>query len=248
MIPIRRLAGFGVAALSLLLAFGCSDSGDDSPTGGGGGGSVPSLSVADATGSEGGTISFAVTASSAATADITFTVAITSLSAGATDYSLTATTGTITAGNTSTTVDVTVADDGAAESSEVFRLVISAPNGATIADGEALGRITPSDGGADVSFAGSVQSLVSTWCGACHISTTNGGMNMGAGPTAASLRAAAGSNGAIIVVGQASASNMYLKTTDTPPFGNRMPNGGPYLSVAQQNIIRDWINQGAQDN
>lgn len=235
--------------LLLLLAVGCSDSGDDSPTGSGGSsGNTPALSVADAVADEGATMSFTVTASEAPTSDVTFTASITALSAGVSDYTLASASGTLTAGNTSTVIDVTIVNDAVAEASEVFRLVISSPINATIADGEALGRITPSDGGTDVSFSGTIQSLVSTWCGACHISTTNGGLNMGAGPTAASLRAAAGSNGAIIVVGSAAASNLYLKTTDTPPFGGRMPFGGPYLSVAQQNQIRDWINQGAQDN
>lgn len=235
--------------LPLLLVAGCSDSGDDNPTGSGGsGGNTPALSVADAVADEGATMSFTVTASAAPTSDVTFTALITALSAGASDYTLGSASGTLSVGNSSTTVDVTIANDAVAEASEVFRLVISAPTNATIADGEALGRITPSDGGADISFSGAVQSLVSTWCGACHISTTNGGLNMGAGPTAAGLRAAAGSNGAIIAIGQAASSNLYRKTTDTPPFGARMPFGGPYLSTAQQNQIRDWINQGAQDN
>ncbi len=236
--------------LLMILAVGCSDSGDDNPTGsgGGGGGSLPSLTVADADADEGATMSFTVTASAQSATDITFSVTLTALSAAAADYTLGSALGTIPAGNTTTTVDVTIVDDGNSESSEVFRLSLSSPSGATIVDGDAIGRITPSDGGADVSFSATVGPLLSTWCGACHISTTNGGMNMGAGPTAASVRSAAGNNGPIVRIGQALSSNIYLKTTDTPPFGNRMPNGGPYLSAAQQNQIRDWINQGAQDN
>ena len=33
-----------------------------------------------------------------------------------------------------------------------------------------------------------------------------------------------------------------------PPFGDRMPQGGPYLPEATVAIIRTWIDQGAQDN
>jgi hypothetical protein len=42
---------------------------------------------------------------------------------------------------------------------------------------------------------------------------------------------------------------LYLRTTAIPPFGlGRMPNTPPYLSLSQQALIKDWIDQGAHDN
>lgn len=33
-----------------------------------------------------------------------------------------------------------------------------------------------------------------------------------------------------------------------PEFGDRMPPGGPYLSTDDIDLIKDWINEGAEDN
>jgi len=33
-----------------------------------------------------------------------------------------------------------------------------------------------------------------------------------------------------------------------PPLGNRMPLGMSPVPEGQQNTIRDWINEGAEDN
>ncbi|MEE8149095.1 MAG: hypothetical protein V3T75_01465, partial [candidate division Zixibacteria bacterium] len=77
---------------------------------------------------------------------------------------------------------------------------------------------------------------------------TSGGYSMG---TAAwsQVRNAIGNHGAIIIAGNASASNLYLKTTsNSRPFGAQMPFGESPLSSAQQIAIRDWINQGALNN
>ena len=52
----------------------------------------------------------------------------------------------------------------------------------------------------------------------------------------------------IIVPGNACDSIMLQKLSETPPFLNRMPNGGPYLSVAQRTILADWIIEGAKNN
>jgi hypothetical protein len=57
-----------------------------------------------------------------------------------------------------------------------------------------------------------------------------------------------GIHGPAIIPGNASGSLIMGKTSITPPFGDRMPQGGPYLPDSTRNIIRDWINQGAKDN
>lgn len=53
----------------------------------------------------------------------------------------------------------------------------------------------------------------------------------------------------IVVPGQPCASVLFLKVTQSPPLGARMPrNGPPFLSEAQINLIHDWISEGARDN
>lgn len=105
--------------------------------------------------------------------------------------------------------------------------------------------------GCQVSYASDVQPIIDNWCAVpgCHGSgSSSGGFSMGAGAPYSTVRNAVGFNGAIIVAGDAASSNLYLKTTPTPPFGGRMPSGGPFLSTEQQDLIRYWIDQGANDN
>jgi len=104
--------------------------------------------------------------------------------------------------------------------------------------------------GPTVSFAADIQPILQSRCAVsfCHGNGfTSGGMTMGTA-TYNDIIAASGFHGPIVVSGDATQSNMYLKTTPTPPFGSRMPFGGPFLTTEQQDLIRDWINDGAQDN
>jgi hypothetical protein len=57
-----------------------------------------------------------------------------------------------------------------------------------------------------------------------------------------------GVNGPAVVSGKADASIIIKKLSTTPPFGERMPQGGPYLPDSTLQVIKDWINQGARDN
>lgn len=248
-----RYAATCALALCALFAVGCSDSGD-SPTGsGGGGGTTPVLALTggNMTVGEGASAMYTATLSAEATQDITFTVTVSNLSSSAADYTFTSGVRTIDSGSTSLAITVPVVDDATAESSELFAVTLSGPTGATLG-GTVSGRvrILPSDGGTDIGFAAQVQPLLQNNCGGCHANgTVNGGFNMGStGVNATSILSASANHGAVVRIGQGGLSNIYLKTTDSPPFGERMPFGGPYLSVANQNLIRDWINQGCQDN
>ncbi len=51
-----------------------------------------------------------------------------------------------------------------------------------------------------------------------------------------------------IIPGNADSSLLIMKLSPNPPFGNRMPIYGPYLSDSLEQIIKTWINQGAKDN
>lgn len=94
-----------------------------------------------------------------------------------------------------------------------------------------------------VSFMNHVRPIfAANGCDNCH--GGNGGLNV---QTVAQLLQG-GNNGPAVVPGNSAGSNLIRKLSPSPPFGNRMPQGGPYLPEATIQIIRDWIDQGAQNN
>ncbi|MYE59264.1 MAG: hypothetical protein F4X35_06765, partial [Alphaproteobacteria bacterium] len=106
------------------------------------------LSVADASAQEGpgATVDFAVTLSRAASGKVTVRYATKNGTAKkGKDYRNARGKLVFAAGETSKTISVTILDDAHDEGTETFRLVLSKPKGAAIADGEATGTITNSD-------------------------------------------------------------------------------------------------------
>ena len=79
-------------------------------------------------------------------------------------------------------------------------------------------------------------------CTGCH--GGNGGLSVG---TVQQLLQG-GNHGPAVVAGNADSSVIIQKLSASPPFGNRMPQGGPYLSDNTVAVIRAWIDQGAMDN
>jgi hypothetical protein len=57
-----------------------------------------------------------------------------------------------------------------------------------------------------------------------------------------------GMNGPAIVPLKPENSILVQKIKPNPPFGDRMPQGGPYLKDAEIQIIVNWIKEGALDN
>jgi hypothetical protein len=101
----------------------------------------------------------------------------------------------------------------------------------------------PTGGGSGVSFSSNVLPILSGHgCTGCHGGTN--GLTVG---TVASLLAG-GNHGPAVIAGHADSSLIVAKISPTPPFGSRMPLGGPYLSTAEIQTIKDWINQGAKNN
>jgi hypothetical protein len=49
-----------------------------------------------------------------------------------------------------------------------------------------------------------------------------------------------------VVPGDPDASFLIQKLQGTQTVGSRMPDGGPYLTTATVNVIRQWIQDGAQ--
>ena len=105
---------------------------------------APSVRVSDAEATEGddAEIVFRVTLSAAASGPVTVRYATADVTAVAgEDYEAASGTLTFAPGETERTVRVRVLDDAVEDSGETFRLVLSAPAGATLADPEALGTI-----------------------------------------------------------------------------------------------------------
>ncbi len=100
-------------------------------------------------------------------------------------------------------------------------------------------------GGATVSFRTQLDPLFASNC-VCH---RNGGVQNGLNLDTYANLMAGGNTGSEVVPGNGAASLIYQKVSmTTPPVGSRMPLGGPYLSSTQQQMIKDWIDQGAFNN
>jgi hypothetical protein len=111
--------------------------------------------------------------------------------------------------------------------------------------------VRDSDQGSDVSFVADVMPIQAE-C-RCHNPNSDDPFAiLESGLTIdgyASLRAGGYEAGTDIVVdGNACESVMLQKLSETPPFGERMPLMGPYLSAEQRRVISDWIVEGAREN
>ena len=107
------------------------------------------------------------------------------------------------------------------------------------------------------SFKDDVEPILTRFCGTCH--TLNGIAELRGIPVR--LDGSDGFDGLFngssvqdpslkfVVAGDPDSSLAYLKViTDTPPVGARMPLSSPALSQAEQDLLRTWIEEGAEDN
>lgn len=115
-----------------------------------------------------------------------------------------------------------------------------------------------SDPDVDVSFRDEIRPLIFApeplGCLQCHtpVAPTPLGFEV-SGLDLTSLdtarRGGANSDGIAIIPGQPCESILYQKVSAGPPFGARMPLGGPpYLSESLLQLVHDWIAEGANDN
>lgn len=101
----------------------------------------------------------------------------------------------------------------------------------------------PPPQGSQLSFQSDVRPILQrNGCISCH----GGSGGLVVGSVADLLKG--GNHGPAIVAGNADGSNIIRKLLLTPPFGDRMPQGGPYLADSTIQILKNWINQGAKDN
>ena len=94
-----------------------------------------------------------------------------------------------------------------------------------------------------------VQQIFQQSCGGsdCHINQRTNGVRL---DTYQNVTESEGVNYGELVVqaNDADGSPLVDKIEPNPDFGVRMPENGNYLSDARINQIREWINQGAQNN
>ena len=101
----------------------------------------------------------------------------------------------------------------------------------------------PTTQNGDVSFQSHIKPIFQRYgCAGCHAGS--GGLFT---QTVAQLLQG-GDHGPAVVAGKADVSVLVRKLSPSPPFGARMPEGGPYLPDSTLQAIKDWINQGAKDN
>jgi hypothetical protein len=97
--------------------------------------------------------------------------------------------------------------------------------------------------GSTISFSQHVVPILQRHgCTGCH--GGSGGLTV----TSVASLLAGGAHGAAVVAGQGSNSNLIKKLLAPPPFGSRMPQGGPYLPDSTITVLRTWIDQGALNN
>ncbi len=103
-------------------------------------------------------------------------------------------------------------------------------------------------GGQDpVSFASDVQPIFDAQCLGCHGAGGNAGLDLRSGLSYANLVGVAANNSAgdLVVAGDGLASVLLQRLTGNP--GGFMPPAGP-LPESNQEIVADWIAEGALDN
>lgn len=211
---------------------------------------VTGLSVNNQTMLEGQNAMFTISLSEIDTSDVSVTWSLVDSSAQSNaDYIPANGVVVIPAGQLTVTVQVTSVNDTVIESGESFKVLLSNSQNAVIGDSIGIGTIWDDDG---VRFLGDIQPILLNNCAFtdCHgDGSMEGGLAMG-NATYQEIRNASGTDvGAVVVPGNADTSPLYLVTTsNSMPDIDRMPSGGPYLTTGQQQKIKDWINQGAQDN
>jgi hypothetical protein len=104
-------------------------------------------------------------------------------------------------------------------------------------------RVQPSPE-ARVSYAGQLVPLfTSNGCTGCH-----GGTNNLFVTPYASLVLGTSVHGPVVTPYDGEGSVIIRKLRGTAGFGNRMPQGGPFLTNANIELIARWIKQGARNN
>ncbi len=206
------------------------------------------MSIANVTVAEGQTARVVISLSKPSDSAVTFDFAsIAGLAAASSDFTSVTGGDTIPAGASSDTVSVVTLDDTSAESAETFTLVLSNLSWAEFADSVATVTITDNDGGITlISFTAEVKPLLNANCLTCH-----GGSSTESRYSVATYNSVmtSGDRAPNVIAGNGAGSRLYTCLTTSPSRDiDRMPQGGPYLTTVQQDLIKAWIDQGALNN
>ena len=105
------------------------------------------------------------------------------------------------------------------------------------------------DPGPVVGYAADVQPIFSASCGGvgCHIGEATNGVDLSTySATIASVGLQYG--GRVVIPGDGAGSPLVDKLGSSPSEGSRMPLGSAALSASQVEVIKLWINDGAENN
>src|SRR2546430_14687257 len=102
----------------------------------------------------------------------------------------------------------------------------------------------PASGENKVDFAKQIQPLLQQNCVKCHGPEKQKG-KLRLDSKEAALKG--GKDGVVIVAGDADKSELYRRITLPKGDDDIMPNEGDPLSKEQTDLVRGWINQGAED-
>jgi hypothetical protein len=118
------------------------------------------------------------------------------------------------------------------------------------AGGAAGGTAGGSAGGSagSILFSSQVRPLLTTSCsgGSCHNVTAANAFQFATGTP--SRNPCMGTASSRVVAGNAAGSLLFQKLSPSPACGSRMPLNRTPFTQAQLDLVRDWINQGAQNN
>ncbi|MFT4604537.1 MAG: hypothetical protein ACI9W4_001269 [Rhodothermales bacterium] len=105
------------------------------------------------------------------------------------------------------------------------------------------------DPGPVVSYASDVQPIFASGCGGfgCHVGEATNGVDLSThSATVGSVGLQYG--GPVIIAGNGSGSPLVDKVSASPREGSRMPLGQSALTASQVEIIKTWIDDGAENN
>ncbi len=216
---------------------------------------VPKINVSDAVAARGAVATFTVSLSATSSSPVIFHFATSPGTAVAgTDYVTKNGVDTVLAGQLNTTVLINTIRGAVAVGEKTFNLTLSGATNGTLND--SLGICTIQAFGGISSFATDVKPVLVASCAIinCHgLGSNAGGLTLGTVDYTTVFNAQ-GAHGYIILpraVPVADSSSLFI-TVDTtkPPQGGLtfMPKGGSPLTAAQQQKIKDWIDEGAQNN